>query len=62
MAGSLETVSARDSRLITFQETGQLTPMEINVLRQQQRVYVTNRYAQSFFKLYGVEVSAKEKN
>ncbi len=55
VAGSLETVSARDSRLITFQETGQLTPMEINVLRQQQRVYVTNRYAQSFFKLYGVE-------
>lgn len=53
--GSLETVSARDSRLITFQETGQLTPLELNVLRNQQRVYVTNRYAQTFFKLYGVE-------
>jgi hypothetical protein len=53
--GSLETVSARDSRLITFQETGQLTSMEINILRQQQKVYVTNRYAQTFFKLYGVE-------
>ena len=53
--GSLETVSARDSRLITFQECGQLTPLEINVLRQQQRVYVTNRYAQTFFKMYGIE-------
>jgi hypothetical protein len=53
--GSLETVSARDSRLITFQETGQLTPLELNVLRNQQRVYVTNRYAQTFFKLYGIE-------
>ncbi len=55
IAGSLESVSARDSRLITFQETGQLTPLEINVLRQQQRVYVTNRYAQTFFRQYGIE-------
>lgn len=55
VSGSLESVSARDSRLITFQETGSLTPLEINVLRQQQKVYVTNRYAQTFFKLYGVE-------
>ncbi len=55
VAGSLETASARDSRLITFQETGQLTPMELNVLRNQQKVYVTNRYAQTFFRLYGVE-------
>lgn len=53
--GSLESVSAKDSRLITFQETGQLTPLEINVLRNQQRVYVTNRYAQTFFRMYGIE-------
>lgn len=55
IADGLQTYSAKDSRLITFQETGQLTPMELNILRQQQRVYVTNRYAQTFFKLYGVE-------
>ncbi len=53
--GSMETVSARDSRLITFQECGTLTPLEINVLRNQQKVYVTNRYAQTFFKMYGID-------
>lgn len=52
---SLETYSATDSRLLTFQETGQLTPLELNVLRQQQKIYVTNRYAQTFFKQFGVE-------
>lgn len=55
IVGALETYSARDSRLITFQETGQLTPIEINILRNQQKVYVTNRYAQTFFKMYGVD-------
>lgn len=53
--GSLETYSSTDNRLLTFQETGQLTPTELNILRQQQKVYVTNRYAQTFFKQFGVE-------
>lgn len=55
--GSLESYSATDSRLLTFQETGQLTSTELNILRQQQKVYVTNRYAQTFFKQFGVEAT-----
>lgn len=53
--GSLETYSSVDNRLITFQETGQLTPTELNILKQQQKIYVTNKYTQSCFRLYGIE-------
>mgnify|MGYP001571484905 CR=1 FL=1 len=55
--GSLESYSSVDSRLLTFQESGQLTPTELNILRQQQRVYVTNRYAQTFFKQFGIDAT-----
>jgi len=54
---SNETYSSQDSRLITFQETGQLTPVEVNLLKQQDKVYVTNRYAQTFFRMYGIETT-----
>lgn len=55
IAGSLASHSSLGNDLITFQETGQLTPTEVNILRQQRRVYVTNRYAQSFFKTFGID-------
>lgn len=52
--GSLESHSAIDSRLITFHETDQLTPYEINVLRNQDRVYVTSKFTQSIMAMYGI--------
>lgn len=53
--GSLESYSKRGNRLITFQETGQLTPTEVNILKQQEKVFVTNKYAQSFFANHGID-------
>lgn len=55
IGGSLDSVSRHSNHLITFQETGQLTPLEVNVLRQQRKVFVTNRYAQTFFRLHGID-------
>ena len=55
IANSLQSYSNHGNDLVTFQETGQLTPLETHILNQQRKVYVTNRYAQSFFKMCGVE-------
>lgn len=44
--GSLESYSARDSRLLTFFELDQLTPSELNILRNQTKVYVTSSFTQ----------------
>lgn len=52
---SLQSYSATDSRLITFHELDQLTPTELNILRAQDRVYVTSRFSQQVFKMFGVE-------
>lgn len=52
--GSGDSFSANGNNLITFQESGQLTPTEINILRQQNKIFVTNKYAQSFFRVYGI--------
>lgn len=57
ISGGLESYSSTDNRLLTWQETGQLTSMELNVLRQQSKVYVTNRYAQTFFGQFGIEAT-----
>lgn len=55
IGGSLQSYSATDSRLITFHELDQLTRTELNILRAQDRVYVTSRFSQTVFKLLGVE-------
>lgn len=49
---SLQSYSATDSRLITFHELDQLTPTESNILRAQDRVYVTSRFTQRVYKEY----------
>ncbi len=55
IADSIHSYSERGNDLLTFFELDQLTPMEINILRQQRKVYLTSRYAQSVFKLFGIE-------
>lgn len=55
ISNSLQSYSATDSRLLTFFELDSLTPLEINVLRNQQKVYVTSNYTKSVFKTFGVE-------
>lgn len=52
--GSLETYSRRDSRLITFFELDALQPTEVNILRNQDKVYVTSTYTQRTFADYGI--------
>lgn len=52
---SISSYSEAGNDLLTFFELDQLTPMEINILRQQRKVYLTSRYAQSVFKLFGIE-------
>jgi glycosyltransferase involved in cell wall biosynthesis len=53
--GSLESFSSRGNDLITFFELDQLTPSEINILKNQRKVYVTAKYTQSVFKQYGID-------
>ena len=52
---SLQSYSATDSRLITFNELDQLTPTELNVLREQDRVYVTSKFSQQVFQMFGIK-------
>jgi hypothetical protein len=54
MAGSLQSYSAVDSRLITFHETDQLTSHELNILRNQERVYVTSQFTKTVFEQHGI--------
>jgi hypothetical protein len=53
--GSLSSLSSTNSQLITFYEQDQITPLEINVLRNQDKVYVTSRYTQQVFGMFGIK-------
>jgi hypothetical protein len=55
LSGSLESYSRRDSRLITFFELDGLTPTETNILRQQDKVYVTSSFTQRVFEDHGIQ-------
>ena len=55
ISSSLESVSNRGNDLLTFFELDQLTPLEVNVLKQQHRVYVTTRFTQSVFAQFGIK-------
>jgi glycosyltransferase involved in cell wall biosynthesis len=52
---SLQSYSETDSRLLTFHETDNLTSSEVNILHNQDKVYVTSRFTQSVFFTFGVE-------
>jgi len=52
--GSLQSYSNTDSRLITFHETDSLTPTEINVLKNQDKVYVTSNFTKDVFNSFGI--------
>lgn len=52
---SLQSYSKSNSQLITFHELDQLGANEINILRNQDRVYVTSQFTQRVFKDYGIE-------
>ncbi len=52
---SLSTYSSINSQLITFYECQNLQPLELNILRNQDKIYVTNKYTQSTFKQFGIE-------
>ncbi len=53
--GSLESFSDRGNDLLTFFELDSLTPCELNVLRQQHRVYVTSSYTKTVFEMFGIK-------
>ncbi len=55
LQGSLESYSNRGNRLITFMELDGVTPTELNILRNQEKVYVTSTYTQDVFKQFGAE-------
>lgn len=55
--GSLASYSETDARLITFIETSEITPTEVNVLRNQDLVYVTNHYTRRTLSQFGVEAT-----
>lgn len=43
------------STLLTFHETDSLTPIEVNILRNQKKVLVTSKYTKAVFESYGLE-------
>lgn len=53
--GSLPSFSNQGNDLIVFHELDSLTSTEINVLKNQHKVYVTSTYTQQVFKLFGVD-------
>lgn len=53
--GSLPSYSSQGNDLIVFHELDALTSTEINVLKNQRKVYVTSTYTQQVFKLFGVD-------
>lgn len=55
IGGSLSSLSTLGNDLVTFFELDQLTPTEVNVLKQQRRVYVTSRYTQKTFSEFGIK-------
>lgn len=54
IGGSLESYSDRGNDLLTFFELDSLTPSELNILRQQRRVWVTSSYTKSVFAMFGI--------
>ncbi len=55
ISDSIHSYSEKGNDLLTFFELDQLTPMELNILRQQRKVYLTSRYAQSVFSMFGIQ-------
>lgn len=55
--GSLSSFSDRGNHLLTYQELDQLTPSEINTLKQQAKVYVTSRFTIQMMAQYGIEAT-----
>jgi len=53
--GSMQSISSSKSCLFTFHELDTLTPHEINILKNQDKVFVTSKYTQEVFSQYGVE-------
>lgn len=53
--GSLESYSNRSNRLITFFELDSLTPTEVSILKQQERIYVTSTYTKDTLSMFGIE-------
>lgn len=54
ISSSLQSYSSTDSRLLTFHELDALTPTELNILRNQDRVYVTSTFSQRVFTELGI--------
>lgn len=54
IGSSIGSLSVRGNHLLTYMELDQLTPSEINVLKQQEKVYVSSRFTQKVFSEYGV--------
>jgi hypothetical protein len=52
---SIHSYSERGNDLLTFFELDQLTPMELNILRQQRKIYLTSRFAQQVFSTFGIQ-------
>ena len=59
MNGGIESFSSNDRRLITFHECNCLTSAEVNVLNNQDVVYVTSQYTKDVFETFGVTVPVK---
>lgn len=55
LRGSMESHSRKNSQLLTFFECNDPTKHEINILKNQDKVWVTNRYTQRVFKLFGID-------
>lgn len=54
LRGALASYAEQGNHLLTFHEIDQLTGTEINVLRQQAKVYVTSTFSQGVFSQYGI--------
>ncbi len=54
---SLESHCEKGNHLLTWMELDQLTPTEVNVLRQQVKVYVTSRFTQGVMSQYGIQAA-----
>lgn len=53
--GSLESYSNHSNKLITFFELDNLTPTEINVLKNQKKIFVTSNYTKDVFKMFNID-------
>lgn len=56
LGGSLTSYVDRGNHLLTFFELDQLTPTELNILRQQAKVYVTSKFSQMVMGQFGIQV------